>query len=100
MFAGFEISMDDASFVGLLEPVGETPRDRESFVDRDRSSRDALGERLSLDELEHEVVRVAGLLESVNGRDVRMVQRRQDFGLTSEPRQAFFVLRELVRGGL
>ena len=48
---------------------------------RDCSS---FGQVLALDELEHERADAAGLLESVDRRDVRVVQRGQQLGFTLE----------------
>ena len=52
-----------------------------------------LRERGTLDELEHERI----LLEAVNARDVRMIQRREELGFALEPRQTFAIVRELFR---
>jgi hypothetical protein len=44
MFAGLEITMDDAGFMRRFQRFGNLPRDRQRFVDRDRPARDPLGE--------------------------------------------------------
>ena len=44
--------MDDAVFVRRDERVGDLPRDRQRLGEGNRPFRDALGERLALDELE------------------------------------------------
>ncbi len=37
------------------------------------------------------------MLQTVNRRDVRMIQRSKDLGLSLESREPFFIPRELVR---
>ena len=62
--------------------------------------RDALRQILALDELHHERVHAAGLLEPIDRRDVGMIQRRERLRLALEPRQAVGVRRERVRQDL
>ena len=52
-----------------------------------RPRRDAVGERLALDELHHERVHAARFLEAVDLRDVGMIERREHlrFALRSAP---------------
>jgi hypothetical protein len=56
--------------------------------DRNRSLSDAIRERWPLDELHHQRRDVATLFDAVDLRDVRVVQRRQHFGLTLKAREA------------
>ena len=51
---GLEIAVDDPLLVGGFERFGDLPRNRERFLDGNRSKCDAIGKRWSLDELEHE----------------------------------------------
>ena len=54
------------------------------------AARDALDEQiLAVDELHHQRAHVAGVLEAVDLRDVRMVERRKRLRFALEPRQAF-----------
>jgi hypothetical protein len=41
----FQIPVDDALFVRRFKRVGDLPRDRQRLVERNRSLRDAIGER-------------------------------------------------------
>ena len=50
---------------------------RQRLGEWDRPLRDALGERVALDELEDERGRPVQLLEAVDGADVRMIQGGQ-----------------------
>ena len=56
--------------------------------------RDALGQRLAFDELEHEEPRAARLLEAVDRGDRGMVERGEHTGLPVEPREPFGIGRE------
>ena len=95
--------MDDPAFVSGLERLGDLPRNRQRLVDRDRPARDAVGQRSAVNQLQHERAYVVSgflvrrsaseggsrtFLDAVNRRDVRMVQRRQDLGLTLKPRRS------------
>ena len=55
------------------------------FIDRERPLRDAVRQRRSLDQLHHEGRFRSRSLETVDLRDVGMVQRGEDFGLPLEP---------------
>ena len=89
--------MDDALVVRLLERLGDLPRDLERLVDRDRAPREALLEVLALDELEREEGLAVGLLEPVDGGDVRVVERGEQMRLALEAGEAIGVLRDLGR---
>ena len=45
---GLQVAMDDALLVRGFERLGDLPRDRQRFVERQRPARDALGERRRL----------------------------------------------------
>ena len=72
--------MNDPLFVRGLERLGDLLRDRQGLVQRHRSARDAFGDRRTFNQLDHERCRRVGPLETVNGRDIGMVQRGEDFG--------------------
>ena len=44
--------MNDAELVGGFERLGDLSRDRQRLVERNRTLRDAIGERRALDQLE------------------------------------------------
>jgi hypothetical protein len=68
--------MDDALFVCGFERAGDLRRDRERLVQRHRALCDAIRQRGPLDELHDERDHATALLEAVDLRDVRMVERR------------------------
>ena len=53
-------------------------------------------EILALDEFHHQRRDAVGVFKAVNRRDVRMVQRREDFGFALEAREALGVRGEDV----
>ena len=82
--------MDDPGVVGGLDPLSDLRRDVDRVVDVERAAVEPLGERLSLDELEHEVAATLLLLDAVNPADVGVIQARERLGLafkSFEPRR-------------
>ena len=66
--------MDDPLLVCRLECRSDLCRDGHSLRERHRSTRDVRGQVLALDKLHHQGADMTRLLESVNDRDVRVVQ--------------------------
>ena len=89
--------MDDALLVRRFECVRNLPRDRQRVRRRDRSLRDPVGEGRPVDQLHDQCVPGPRILESVEVRDVRMIERREDLGFTPEPRQPVGIRRERLR---
>ena len=82
---GFQIAMDDAALVRGFERVGDLSRDRQRFVQRNRpcAMRSAsVGPSTS----SRTSARCLRVLEAVDLRDVRMVQRRERPALRARKR--------------
>ncbi len=79
--------MDDADFVRSTEAFGDLPSDGKRLVDRKRAAGNAVGQRLALDEFHHQ----GAILDSVDLRDVRVVERSEHLRLALEARQALRV---------
>ena len=92
--------MDDALRVRGFERIGNLPGDGQCVLERNRTTLDAIGERRSFDHLEHERRRMIGGLEPVDGRDVGVVECRQEIGFPREARQALRVASEERRQNL
>ena len=60
----------------------------------------ALGEVLAFDELHHDGVDTVCILEAVDRRDVRVVERRQQLGFALESGQVIGIGRQRGRQGL
>ena len=95
--------MDDAALVRRLEGRGDLYADGACFVGRQGAAGDTLGQRRTFDEFQHERFdRELGagrpsLLQSVDRRDVGMIQRRENHRLALEPGEPLHV--DGQRGG-
>ena len=66
--------------MNAIEIVRESvpvPSQLQGFFDRNRAAPETIRQRAAFDELEHEKARALMRFESMNRRDVGMVQRRQ-----------------------
>ena len=72
----------------------------ERFVDADAARCDAIRERRSLHQLQHERGRGAGVLDAVDAGDVRMIERGQHTRFALESREPLGVCRERARQDL
>ena len=103
----FEITMNDATLVCGIERIGDLPRDRQRLGDRE-CTRDAsiggttqaLSERGSFDELQHQGWRAGVLLDAVDLSDVRMIERGEDTRFPIEARAALGIGDPLRRQNL
>ena len=89
--------MNDPVFVRRFERLGDLFRDGQRLVDRDRPARNALRQVLALDEFHHQRTDTVGFFETVDLRDVGMIQRGEGLGFAREPCEPFGVARERVR---
>ncbi len=82
--------MDDALLMGSVQRLGDLLRDRQRFLDRQRTRFQLFGQRRAFHELQHEAKCGASAaierLESVDGADVGMVECGERLGLAAEPR--------------
>ena len=94
--ARLEIAMDHAALVRRFERVHDLLADVRGVVRRQRSARDAIGQRLALDPLEDQVAGfVPGLLEAMDGGDVGMVERGEQLGFALEAGELLGIARDL-----
>ena len=89
--------MDDALGVRLLQGLGDLLRDLEGFVDGYGAPRQALLEILALHQLEGEEGLPVGLLEPIDGGDVRVVEGGEEVSLALEAAQALRVVGHFGR---
>ncbi len=89
---GLQIPMDDSFLVRRLQRFADLLRNPERFIDRNRPSLDALGQRFSIDEFHHQELASAGFFQSVDGRNVGMIQRCQHARFALESRHAFAIV--------
>ena len=89
--------MDDAFFVSGLDTASHLLEERKRLFERERSLCDPLSQSLALDELHHEKRCAALVLEPVQRRDVRVIQRRENVSLALEALKALLVLSHMAR---
>ena len=68
-------------------------RDRQRLVERNRPLGDPIRQRRPLDQLQHQRRDAVGLLQAVDLRDVRVVERGEDFGFALEAGQPLGIRR-------
>ena len=76
--------MNDASFVRRFEPLSDLSCDSDCFLDRNRPSSNPFSKRRALDEFQHERSHIVRLFDTMDGGDVWMVERTEDFSLALE----------------
>ena len=81
--------MDDALLMCGLQGLGDLCCDGERLVNGNSALHDTVGECWALDQLHHKGRRSRGALDSVDRRDVGMIQRSERFRLTVESGQTF-----------
>ncbi len=77
--------------------LGDLFCDRQRLFDRDRASCESIRKCRALDEFHHQRNRPVRSFESVNVRDVRMVQRCEHFGFALEPGQTLRIAADRGR---
>ena len=87
--------MDDSFVVSSFKSLGDLSCNNQGLIDGETAN--ALRERLTGNKLHDEVVAAIGFLQSVNGCDVWMIQRRQRLRLTLEARYALRIVGKRVR---
>jgi hypothetical protein len=85
---GFEIAMDDALRVGRFKGFGNLLGDRQRLIEKKGPARDALGEGYSFDQLQDQCDQAGGFFKPIDGGNVRVVQRSQNFGFSLEAAEA------------
>ena len=92
--------MHDATFVRSIERIGNLDSDLSRFVDRKRAVREPCLERRTLDHLHDDDLIRADAFESVNRRDVRVIERGEHLRFAGESRDAIRVIGKAVRQDL
>src|SRR5262245_16455980 len=85
--------MNDALCVRRFEGFDDLLGDRERLINGNRTLCDAIRECRAFDQLHHQRAGPVRFLQTVDRRDVRIIELREYFGLTLEPREAFRVAR-------
>ncbi len=72
----FEIAVQDAARVRVLDGVGDLDADVHDLAERERCLPDALRERVAVNELHHDAGAAVEIEDVVDRRDAAMVQLR------------------------
>jgi hypothetical protein len=92
--------VNDALLVRHLERLGDLPCRRQRLVQGDWTALESLRQVLPWHQLHHEGTNPAALLETVDVRDVGVIQGGESLRLTREPRKSLRVARHLLRKNL
>jgi len=84
----------DPALVRIFQSVGYLPRYAHRLARRNRSRTNAISQRRPFDEFHHKGTCAARILQAINGSDVRMIERRKNFGLALEASHAVSVACE------
>jgi hypothetical protein len=85
---GLEIAVNDAFFVGGGEAFGDLESVLDQFAARKSSGDQNFAKRLAFEKLRDKKADAVLLTDIVNGEDVGMIQRAQDFRLMLETMKA------------
>ena len=84
----YQISMNDAALVRCRKAINDLCRDLQSFVERDGTALQPLGQRLALDEFQYKEEGSLGLFQIVDRSNIGMIQRGENFGFALEAADA------------
>ena len=96
----FQIAVDDAFVMRRFERIGHLPGSGQRLIEGKRTAPNPCREVLALDQLHHERADLARLFESMNVRDVCVIEGRQRFGFAFEAREPIGIGRESLRQDL
>ena len=91
-----QVTVHDAFLVRGVESLSDLCKELDGFLERNRSPRETLGERLPFHELHDEKVCAVEFFETMDSRDARMVQSSEELGFALEPSQPLGVARKQV----
>ena len=97
MFPGFRSRWTMPLSVGRLKGVRDLDPEAEYLCERQRSTFDTCGQRLTFEQFEHEVLGVVLSTDVVQAADVRVIERRDRLGLALEAGAELRVGRQLRR---
>jgi hypothetical protein len=86
--------MDDAAVVGRFESRRDLAGDRQGLVDGQRTIEKTIGEGRPFNKFQNERLDTVRFFESVNSRNVRMIERRKHLGFALQACDALGISRE------
>jgi len=94
--ARLEISMNNAVAMRLIECVCDFDGIAQSLIERQRTFRQPVGKRLTLQLLHHQEIHPFLVADIVKGADVRMIQAGNGVRLTFEPFTHVWITGEMI----
>ena len=94
MFAGFRSRWMMPLLVGRFERLRDLARDRQRVVERNGTLCDAVRERRSFDQFQHESCNAVRFFEAVDAADVWMIQGRERLRFTLKASDTFGIVGE------
>ena len=91
--------MDHAALVRALQPFANLDPIFQHQLGRQRTLRQAVGQRLAFQILHDQEVDAILMADVVQGANVGMVQRRYSAGLAIEALLGFWIVRKMARAG-
>ena len=88
--------MDDALLMRGLQRFGDLLCNWQRFIERKGTLGDAIRKRRPVDQLHHERRRACGVLNAINVRNGRMIERSEQVRLTLGPREPLAIVGECV----
>jgi hypothetical protein len=91
-----EIAVDDAFLVRRIECVGKLMGDRQGLTKRYRPASHPIGHRFTVDQFKDQRAYAVDVFDTVDGANVRMVERRQQVRFALEAAQPIGIVSEEV----
>ena len=91
-----QVAVDDPAFVRRLERFRDLNADGDRLVQRDRPARDPIRQVLPADQFHRQEVDRFHTVQAMDHRDVGVIQRSQESGLSVEAGQALGVVRQRI----
>jgi hypothetical protein len=88
--------MNNTLLMSRFERRANMTSDLESLFNRDWTTVDAIRQRFTLDQLQHQESGSVRFMHIVDARDIPMIQRGQHLGFTLKPADAIRIAGELV----
>jgi hypothetical protein len=93
--ARLQIAMDYPPGVRGLDGIGDFYAMAEDLRKWQWAARETCGQRLALEQFEHQIISIVLATDVVQAADVRVVQRGDRFGLAGEPCPELGIVRQL-----
>jgi hypothetical protein len=97
---GLQVPMHDTLLMRGFQRFGDLGAAAQRFSDLQRSGSQPAREGFAGNQLQHQVADTAGFLQTMNGADVGMIQRRQHAGFVFESGQPLWIFTKGFRQDL